>query len=137
MPADNGRFCLFAQIRIGTPIEIWHWPTSRPSTERPCHRSQFGEGELYCIVSQRAFSYPSSALWAENSVRRCSFQTSLTCCSSAVNADGCDMIAPGHCLHVAQPFPGERALRRDRRVTVECRLREQGSGVADPSCRHA
>jgi hypothetical protein len=60
MPADNGLFCLFTEILVGTLIGIWHWPTSRPSTKRPCHPSPSpnGNGELYGIVSQLAFSYP-------------------------------------------------------------------------------
>ena len=62
LPADNSRFCLFAEIRVWTPIRIWHWPTSRPRMKRPCNPYRFGKGESSCIVSQLAFSYPGSGL---------------------------------------------------------------------------
>jgi hypothetical protein len=50
----------FTEILVGPPIGIWHWPTSRPMTKSLCNPfpSPNGKGELCCMVSQLAFSYP-------------------------------------------------------------------------------
>ena len=53
MPADNGRLCLFAAIKAGTPVvslEVSH--------ERPFKPCQCSEEASSCIVSQLALSYP-------------------------------------------------------------------------------
>jgi hypothetical protein len=118
MPADNRRFCLFAEILVGTPIGIWHWPTSRPSTKRPCNPSRFGEGELYGIVSQLAFSYPLMAMDGRPHplthrqlvlLRASLFQPVYILTTTAHTGDGAvDCRARRHPARYARPSDGSR-----------------------------